>query len=89
VQIGGRLLIATHLGNQGTTFRSYLFHSSMEGVTLLCLLPASANSGKLLSQNHFAKPNWPVLTFPHPILISRITYWAPLKAFKSGLNVQS
>jgi hypothetical protein len=36
LQIGGRLLIATHLGNQGTTIRSYLLHSSMAGSTLCC-----------------------------------------------------
>jgi hypothetical protein len=30
-------------------------------------------------QNHFAEPKLPVLTFPHPILISRVTHWAPLE----------
>jgi len=36
---------------------------------LLCLLPHSANYAKMLGQNHFAEPNWHVLTFLHPILI--------------------
>jgi hypothetical protein len=36
---------------------------------LLCLLPHSANYAKMLGQNHFAEPNWHVLTFLHPIFI--------------------
>jgi hypothetical protein len=29
----------------------------------------------LLSQNHFAEPEWHVLIFLHPILLCKITYW--------------
>jgi hypothetical protein len=36
----------------------------------------SAYCAKMLHQNHFAEPTQHVLTFLHPILICRITYWA-------------
>ncbi len=45
---------------------------------LMCLLPASANCAKLLSQNHFVESNWNGLTFCDQILICRVTYWAPV-----------
>jgi len=35
-----------------------LFSSSCYG--LLCHLPISGNCAKMLSQNHFAEPNWHV-----------------------------
>jgi hypothetical protein len=45
---------------------------------LLCHLLASANCTKFVGQNDFAEPNQHVLTFLHPILVCRVTYWAPL-----------
>jgi len=33
----------------------------------------------MLGQNHFAEPIWHALTFPHPILICRVTYWVPVE----------
>jgi hypothetical protein len=47
--------------------------------TLLDLSPATANSGILLSQNHFPETTRHIFTFLHPILLPRITYSAPLE----------
>jgi hypothetical protein len=33
----------------------------------------------MLGQNHFSEPIWHVLTFLHPILICRVTYWVPVE----------
>jgi hypothetical protein len=40
-----------------------LSNQSTARQALLCLLPALANCAKLLGHNHFAEPNWHVLTF--------------------------
>jgi hypothetical protein len=34
---------------------------------------------KCQAKNHFAESNWRVLTFLDPILICRVTYWAPVE----------
>ncbi len=52
---------------------SYLLHSSQQCTTLLCHLPTAANCFIMLSQSLH------ILTFLHPILLCRITYWAPLE----------
>jgi hypothetical protein len=38
----------------------------------------------MLGQNHFDKPNWHVLTSLHPILICKVTYWAPVELLLHG-----
>jgi hypothetical protein len=35
---------------------------------------------KMLDQNHFAEPNQHVLTFLHPILMCKVTYWVHERA---------
>jgi hypothetical protein len=39
-----------------------------------CVLPATAKYTIMLSQNHFHKPNWHILSFLHRNLMCRITY---------------
>jgi hypothetical protein len=88
-QFGGGLLIANHLdqllwwANQKHISEHQLDHIYY---TLFCrctavlrLLPATATSAIMLSQNHFRGPNWHMLDFLHPILMCRIAYWAPLE----------
>jgi hypothetical protein len=41
--------------------------------TLQCFVPATAKCADMQIQNHFSQANQHVLTFPHPILISRVT----------------
>ncbi len=41
--------------------------------TLQCFVPATAKYADMQIQNHFSQANQPVLTFPHPILICRLT----------------
>jgi hypothetical protein len=51
-------------------------------IILFCtcaLLLCTANCAIMLNQNFFPDPNWHNLTFLHPILSCRITYWAWLK----------
>jgi hypothetical protein len=42
-------------------------------------LTALPSCGKMLGQNHFAKPNWHVFTLLHPIFFCQATYWAPVE----------
>jgi hypothetical protein len=73
LQIGGSLLTTNHLDVSETRSSSWIIFipKSLPGVRL-CY-------AKMLDQNHFAKPNQHVLTFLHPILIGKITYWALVK----------
>jgi hypothetical protein len=41
----------------------------------------------MLGQNHFAEPTQHVLTFLHPILICRVTYWALVELLLCYLKV--
>jgi hypothetical protein len=81
LQIGARLLIANHLDQSETRSSSQIIFITLFScmcTALMCILPASANCAKLVGNNHFAEPNWHVLTFLHPILMCRVTRWAPL-----------
>ncbi len=42
--------------------------------TLQCFVPATAKCANMQIQNHFSQANQHVLTFPHPILIYRVTH---------------
>jgi len=67
LQIRGRLLIATHLDEALGLVKSGEQQSE-------------ANCAKMQGENDFAEPNQHALPFLHSmILISRITYWAPLE----------
>jgi hypothetical protein len=76
-QICEGLLIANHLdeslwwANQKHWSISHIF--SVGTHWCLRLSPATAN--------HFPEPNPQILTFLHPILLCRITYWALLEMF--------
>jgi hypothetical protein len=76
LQIGGRLLIATHLDQS-----NYLTNQQQ---VLVLAVPFTSLSKlcKMLGQNRFAEPNQHVLTFLHPILICRVTDWAPVELLK-------
>jgi hypothetical protein len=57
-----------------------LFISLLYRVTqILRLLPVMASCAIMLIENNFPEPNWHILSFLHPILLRRITYWAPLE----------
>ncbi len=75
LQIGGRLLIATHLDEPK------LSSQSTAHVMVCCSFhhPQQTRCAKMLGQNHFAKPNQYALTFLYTILIFRIPY-QPLTA---------
>jgi hypothetical protein len=77
VQIGRRLLIANHLepSERGSSSSQIVFVTlfSSRYKALVRLLPASAQCADMLGQNHFAEPNWHVLTSLHPILMSSVT----------------
>jgi hypothetical protein len=64
--VGGRLLIATHLG------QSNCFPNQQQVLGFAMPFPTSANCTKMLGQNHFVEPNWHALTFFHPIFICRL-----------------
>ncbi len=60
--------------------RSYFWHSLLQQVQRV-VAPFTSH-GKLYKcapPNHFPKPNRHILTCLHPILLCRITYWAPLE----------
>jgi hypothetical protein len=90
-QIGQGLLIANHLdeslwwANQkhSAAIRSYLSHSFLSAGAHTAASPfhqpATAMSAIMGSQNHFLEPNRQKLDFLHPILLCKITYWAPAK----------
>jgi hypothetical protein len=63
----------TLLGNSNRPGPIKLCSQSTAGVSsaLVCDLPISTNSAKMLGQNHAAQPNWNVLTFLQPILICK------------------
>jgi hypothetical protein len=62
LQIGGRLLIATHLDKS-----NYVANQQQ-----VLDFAVSFTSLSILGQNNFAEPNWHVLNFLHPIC--RATY---------------
>jgi hypothetical protein len=70
LQMGGRLQITTHLdqANYLANQQQLLFAVPFTSLSKQCKNPGP--------KNHFAEPNWHVLTFLHPILICRVTYWA-------------
>jgi hypothetical protein len=88
-QIGQGQLIANHLdeslwwANQkhSAVIRSYLSHSFCRCTHRCCALspPATGMTAIMRSQNHFLEPNRQKLDFLHPILLCKITYWAPSK----------
>ncbi len=45
---------------------------------LLRFLPASANRTNMQERNQIPDPNQHMLTFLHPTLMFRVTYWAPV-----------
>jgi hypothetical protein len=47
-------------------------------VCVPCTSLICKDAGPKRTENHFAEPNWHVLTFHHQILMCRVTYWAPL-----------
>jgi hypothetical protein len=65
LQIGGKIRIATHLDHSNylaNQQRVLGFAVPFTSLSKLC---------KMLGQNHFVEPNWPVLAFLHRILICR------------------
>jgi hypothetical protein len=79
------ILIANHLDkslwlanqNQGAQIMFITLVSS-RCTALLRFLPASANRTNMQKKNHFPEPNQHMLTFLHPTLMFRVTYWAPV-----------
>jgi hypothetical protein len=68
LQIGGRLLIATHQDQSNyPANQQQLLGVAVPFTSLIKLC-------KVLARNHLAEPNQHVLTFLHPILICRLTY---------------
>jgi hypothetical protein len=68
------------IGQSKTGSRNQIILFSSRCRALLRFLPASAkNWSNMQEKNYFPEPNRHMLTLFHPILMWRVTYWAPVQ----------
>ncbi len=85
--ICGELLIANHLDQSlwcahlkhWEEVRSYLLHSVLQVQSIAVPFISQCKLYIMLCQNQFPELNRHILTFLHPIMLCRITYWALLE----------